>query len=267
MPSHAFEGQSRVSAHASCIGERIDLRALEAGETLARAPLTVRAGKRGCAVLFRWGGVVLFDLEPVEQAEFLSGLAPFVTGRFERPASESVAVGFGCGEREELDATGTLLLRDASLERLQVVAEILAKSAVLGHYEQRIAEVFDGVEPLAQQLRAGRRRSAPDRELLRQIGDVLLAQARTVGRVEVTEKPELVWDRPDLDRLYERLGAEYELRERSLALDRKLAVISDTAETLLDLLQNRRNLRVEWYIVILIAIEIAIVLYDVFVRR
>ena len=47
----------------------------------------------------------------------------------------------------------------------------------------------------------GRRRS-----LLSRISDVLSIQARTVGRVEVSEKPELTWDRPDLDRLYERLG-------------------------------------------------------------
>ena len=36
--------------------------------------------------------------------------------------------------------------------------------------------------------------------------------------------------------------------------------------TLLDLLQNRRSLRVEWYIVILIVVEIVLTLYELFVR-
>lgn len=267
MATSPLEGRPRIAARAYCVGERIDLRPLEAGETLGRAPLALPAGKRGCAVLFRWGGVVLFDLEPLEQVEFLRCLAPLVSGPFDQPATEDALLAISPDEREEVDASGVLGIRDAALERLQVVADVLAKSAVLTHYEQRIADVFEGIEPLAQELRAGRRRAGPDRDLLRQIGDVLLVQARTVGRAEVTEKPELVWDRPDLDRLHERLRAEYELRERAVALERKLAVISDTAETLLDLLQNRRALRVEWYIVILIAVEIAIVLYDVFLAR
>ena len=45
---------------------------------------------------------------------------------------------------------------------------------------------------------------------------------------------------------------------------RKLELIGDTAQTLLDLLQNRRSLRVEWYIVILIVVEIVLTLYELF---
>jgi uncharacterized Rmd1/YagE family protein len=83
-----------------------------------------------------------------------------------------------------------------------------------------------------------------------------------VGRVEVTEKPEITWDRPVLDRLYDRLVTEYELRERDVTLTRKLEIVSRIAETYLELLQNRRSLRVEWYIVLLILVEILIYLYE-----
>lgn len=87
-----------------------------------------------------------------------------------------------------------------------------------------------------------------------------------VGRGEVGDKPELLWERPDLERLFLNLEAEYEIRERQLALERKLTLINDTAGTLLDLLQSKRSLRVEWYIVILIVVEIALTLYELFVR-
>lgn len=108
--------------------------------------------------------------------------------------------------------------------------------------------------------------SSPARpnDLLREIGDVLLIQMRTVGRVEITEKPEITWDEPELDRLYERLAIEYELRDRDRALSRKLALISTTAETYLELLQNRQSIRLEWYIVILIVIEIVLIVYELF---
>jgi uncharacterized Rmd1/YagE family protein len=144
-----------------------------------------------------------------------------------------------------------------------VVADVLAKSAVLTHYEERVASVFDRIERLAQRLGQGARPIGGS-DLLREIGSVLLIQARTVGRVEVTEKPETTWDDPELDRFYERLAAEYELRERDVALSRKLELVSRTAETYLDLIHNRRSLRVEWYIVILILVEILLILYDLF---
>ncbi len=43
-------------------------------------------------------------------------------------------------------------------------------------------------------------------------------------------------------------------------------MLGTTAETLLDLLQNRRTLRVEWYIVILSVVEIELTLYELFIH-
>jgi uncharacterized Rmd1/YagE family protein len=87
-----------------------------------------------------------------------------------------------------------------------------------------------------------------------------------VGRVAVGEKPELLWDQPALEGLYLRLEDEFELRERQEALERKLGVISRTAETLLELIQSRHALRVEWYIVALIVAEVLLTLYEMFFR-
>ena len=92
-------------------------------------------------------------------------------------------------------------------------------------------------------------------------------QHRVSGRVAVTEKPDVVWDRPDLDRLYARLKDEYELRERTKTLTRKLAVIADTAEVLTDIIDTRRSLRLKIVIVVLIAVELLVAGYRPAIRR
>ncbi len=74
----------------------------------------------------------------------------------------------------------------------------------------------------------------------------------------------MLWDRPDLERLYARLEAEYELKERAEALGRKLAVIAETAKALTDIIDTERSLRLELIIVALILIEIAIAAYQIF---
>jgi len=80
------------------------------------------------------------------------------------------------------------------------------------------------------------------------------------GRIEIDDKPELLWERPDFERIYARLEDEFELKERDKALERKLALISTTAETLLNLVDNRRAHRLEWYIIGLIVFETIIAL-------
>ena len=122
------------------------------------------------------------------------------------------------------------------------------------------------MEPLAVNLEQGGRATYQVQVLTRHISHILLTQHRMVGRVEVGEKPEILWEKPDLEVLYVRLESEYELRERQLALERKLEVIGRTAQTVLDLLQARRSLRVEWYIVILIVMELLLNLYEQFFK-
>jgi uncharacterized Rmd1/YagE family protein len=259
------ESTRTIVARACCVGTRIETRELEQAGALAQAPLVLRAGARGCVVVFRFGAYVSFDLDPAEEAALAERLAPHVVAPLPQPETESAELALLPGRPERVDAGGRIVVATASHDRLQVVASVLAKSTVLAHHEEEVAHVFDRVDSLAERLRRGAR-LARGRELARQIGDVLLTQSRMVGRAEVSEKPEITWEDPALDRLYERLAAEYELSERDRALSRKLELIGLTARTVLDLVNERQGLRLEWYIVILIAIEIVLIVYDILER-
>jgi uncharacterized Rmd1/YagE family protein len=263
MQATQFVESTELSVRALLVGERIDLRALESTSVLGRAPLTLSVGERGCGVLFRYGAVVLFDVQPTEELSFLQHLEPFTTGRSSRPEFEEARVRVDPGHVEGVEADGVIWIHRASIPHLQAIADVLGKSTVLAYYESDIAGVFDRIEPLAQRLREHASIGGKGRELLRHIGDVLSVQHKMVGRVAVIEKPELLWEHPELERLYARLDDEYELGERHHALDAKLVLVSRTAQTVLDLLQNKRSLRVEWYIVFLIAVEIALYLYEI----
>ena len=56
---------------------------------------------------------------------------------------------------------------------------------------------------------------AKRRQVVRTIGQALLTQHRVSGRIEVEEKPDVLWDHPQFERLYARLADEYELKERA----------------------------------------------------
>ena len=99
------------------------------------------------------------------------------------------------------------------------------------------------------------------------MGNALLVQHRLSGRVAVGEKPDVLWDRPDLERLYARLEDEYELSERAETLNRKLEVIADTASRLADIVDTKRSLRLEIIVVFLIAFEIVVTFYEIYARN
>ena len=95
---------------------------------------------------------------------------------------------------------------------------------------------------------------------------MLLSEQMMVGRVEISEKPNALWDHPDLEDPYLRMESEFEIRERYAAMERKLNLISRTVHTLVELLHSKRSLWVEWSIVALIVIEIVLTLYTMFAR-
>jgi uncharacterized Rmd1/YagE family protein len=253
-----------LPVRALLLGDRLETRGLERDDTISTTPLTLRLGENRIAVLFRYGVAVFAGMSPIEEDEVVRSLGPRISDPLATPERDSVQVAINPSADDQVGPSGSITLKDASPERLQIVANVLSKSVMLSHYEARIASAFDRIEPLATRLKRQGRSGSQARALLRQIGDVLLTQHRMVGRVEIAEKPDVLWDHPELGRFYARLEDEYELVERSHAMERKLTLINETAGTLINLVTDQRGLRLEWYVIVLIAVEVLLSLYQIF---
>jgi uncharacterized Rmd1/YagE family protein len=260
MPNELATPTRELSARAWLVGERIDLKALGSTQRLAGGPMLVPAGG-GQAVVFKYGAVVLFGVTAEEERHFLQSLAPHVTEAYSDRESEQTPLRLDASSREVLEGS-VILLKDLDPDRLQVVADVLAKSVLLARYEGLLSQTFDRIEPFAAGLQRQQGGWAAARDLLAHLGRALLAEHKMVARAQVDDSPDLLWGRPDLERLFAGLRDEFEIRERFAAVNRKLELISRTVQTALELLQNRRSLRVEWYIVILIVFEILLTLYQ-----
>jgi len=260
-------------AQAVLAGTGIDLAALGSTDRTGGAPLVVEligtltgarlsdGSARGVAVLFRYGAVVFFDASPAGIADYLRQIGAHIRQPLQQGERETevLDIRVDAGAKESIEGN-TLVLADGSLAKLQLVADIMAKSVSLAHHEKGIERQFERIEPFAVNLDHWGRGSRAARELLQNLGGALLAEHRVVAGTRVDDSPDLLWDHPELERLWARIRDEFEIRERFAALHDKLSLISRTAETALDLLQNRRALRVEWAIVGLIVFEIALTL-------
>jgi uncharacterized Rmd1/YagE family protein len=257
---------NRVSAHALNVGERINTVGFEK-EALSAVPLAIRVGKDGVAVLFRYGVAVLIGLSAADEVAFLQRLSSRIGGKRTPPEEETATIELADESEDQVAAGGPIQVRDMSLARLLVVSDALAKSVVLAHDERAVAKVFEIIEPFVRELASSGRARRNRRGVLKLIGDALLVQHNVSGRVAIAEKPDALWDRPDLERLYARLEDEYELVQRVETLNRKLAVVAETADTFADIIDTRRSLRLEIIIVLLIAFEIVIGFYQIYAAR
>ena len=254
-----LKNRQDLKARALLLGDRLDLKLFKIADCLATTPLTLQVdADGGIAVLFRYGVIVLFGVNSAAEARFVESLKPLLTNPYPVPEIEELEIhSGGIGVQ-----SGAVSLDSISLENLQVIADALSKNLVLTLYEKKVDGEFDKIEPLAQELASHGKVSAGSKNLLSKIGSMLLIEHRMVGRAEIGDKPETLWNFPHLEGLYASLEDEFELKERQSALDRKLGLISDTAQTLADVWDNRQLHKLEWYVIGLIVFEIFISLIE-----
>ncbi len=216
--------------------------------------------------LYRSGGAALVGLSPVEEDDFLRQIRPRVTGERERVDDETARLEISTDGSDHVSPGGPIQVRDLSTARLLVLADALAKTVSLAPAEREVKDaVLEVIEPFALGLSRTGRPPGTRRAMLRLIGQALLVQHRLSGRVAIEEKPDVLWDRPDLERLYARVEDEYELKERITALKRKLDVIVETARALTDVIGADRTTGLEVAVVALIMTEVLLTLAQMFV--
>lgn len=251
-----------ITVRALQLGEALNLKGLERQDAFSTNPLAFRTTAGGTAMLFKFGAVVFFNMTPVEEEELIHGLERRIVDPLDEREVETAQIVVTPDEGELLNAAGAFQLRGTDSNNLLLVGEVLAVSVGLAYDERRIATSFERIEPIANSLIKRRLPSGPKSALLEQIGEALLIQKRLASRMDLDDKPDVLWDHPELERLWAKLVDEYDLPSRARAVERKLVVIRETADTITDLIATRTSHKLEVYIIILIAIELGFAFYD-----
>jgi uncharacterized Rmd1/YagE family protein len=244
------------------LGEGLDLKGLERQDAFSVNPLAFTTSPSGTAMLFKSGAAVFFNMTPIEEDTLVRGLEQRILGPLKEREVETALVVAAPDEDNLLSKSGAIQVRSTDPIRLLLIGEALAVSVALAYDERRLSTAFDKIEPLAASLIKRRLPPGPKSAMLEQIGEALLIQKRLVSRVDLDEKPDVLWDHPELERLWAKLVDEYDLPARVRAVERKLAIIRETADTVTDLISTRTSHRLEVLVIVLIAIEILLALFD-----
>ena len=80
---------------------------------------------------------------------------------------------------------------------------------------------------------------------MRATGEALAARGCSNDRIQAGDKPDLLWEHPELARLHARLCKEFELPGRCAALERKLVIMGEIRQRLLSFIQGQRSMMLE----------------------
>jgi len=170
-------------------------------------------------------------------------------------------------DRKIIVTDSACILKEPPLTReiIKIIAFTLAQSLAL----ERIEKDVDAALEKAQKILSQFEKSSfyfRVKPAVKSLISVLRARFDALSDVMVLEKPEIVWEEPELDILYEELRAVFEIDDRFRALDKKLEDILEMGRVISDLASTSRELILESLILLFIILEILLTIMEFFFR-
>jgi len=150
--------------------------------------------------------------------------------------------------------------------QLDIVATILAKSVALDKIEMDISYLLDEIEDVVNNLHQGRL-TVSDEKLAKMSASILGFKLSTISYIMLLDKPAITWNNENASALFNELTTLFELNERYGKNRHKIDTLMDITEVFSGLAHAKRGTRLEWAVIILIAIEIVLSLVDLFFKR
>jgi len=240
-------------------------------EPMKLNPLTfslAAGGDNGQVFLYYFGGVVFVNCPAEIMARFLDSMpqyAEYLKGQPQLPYRDEYRLEIDA-EREAVISNDCAVMPRYNQAYLDIICFVIAKSVALERIEERIDVVFDEVEALIANLGKGKL-ELPDRDMARLASSILSFKFTSIAHIMVLDKPDITWDNPDADRLYSTMASLFELNQRYQEIKHKSETLLDMTDVFTSLSHARRSARLEWIIIVLIAIEIVLFVLEMLRRH
>ena len=150
---------------------------------------------------------------------------------------------------------GKQSIRNIYLDKL-AVSHGIAYSVKLSILENQLDIFIDSIKHLPIVLKNGQRIKLTRTEALSKLGELLQFRAVLNLHSGIIETPDIYWNYTVLEEHYRSTTNEFDIKQRIESLNCKLDYANDIAELLKDYLSERHSLKLEWAIIVLIALEV-----------
>lgn len=211
----------------------------------------------GCFVC--WGFKKSYEDRLLEQVrEFSNHLVmPIETDHFSYHYGEETTI--DTHERFRLDII-TLENDDPQLKL--AISYGLAQSIKLEAFEEAIKDAIKKNNYLPEEISSKGIISLSRRAIFKRMGEIFIARSSINLNIEYLDAPEFFWRNPNLEPYYIATKQFLDIPSRVMALNQKLDVLQELLDILNSQVQHRHSSLLESIIILLIAVEIIISLFQ-----
>ncbi|KAK6543864.1 hypothetical protein TWF694_000589 [Orbilia ellipsospora] len=215
--------------------------------------------------LFEYGVVVIWGMTLQEEKRFLKDIAKF---EMEKLGEEDVQV-----ENFNFYVTSsyqpriyndfiTLSAGSSYMVKLSI-SHAVAQSVKISLYEDLVDNTIEDTKSIPQDVALTGKVRMSRRKIMMHIGDLFILRININLQGSVMDSPELMWAEPQLEPIYQAARSYLEINQRVSLLNQRLDVIGDLLQMLKEQLSHSQGERLEWVVIILIAVEILVALVNV----
>jgi uncharacterized Rmd1/YagE family protein len=227
---------------------------------IASNPLVLEPEQGSWIYVERFGAVVFWNCSEALVQTFLKDLQE-LPGAGPRVGSTHDSLSVHVGSEEETVGFSAVWLKELSLDKLKIVSLALAQSVALDYFENSVSSAMSKFHPVVRTMREEGQLRLKHSEVLSLVGFAMEIRSVILENLTLFDDPPESWESESLAHLDSALFDQFDLEERINAINQKLAYLKDAGSILMEVLTNRKSVRLEWIVIVLIAIEVVFFLW------
>nr|XP_055028663.1 required for meiotic nuclear division protein 1 homolog isoform X2 [Misgurnus anguillicaudatus] len=217
----------------------------------------------GTIFFFREGSVVFWNVEEKTVKTVMRILEQHEIQPYEVALVhwENEEINYSVGEGNSKLYRGNFLF-NGELDYEQVVLEkfafsnALSLSVKLAIWETSLDKFVESIQSIPEMLKSGQRVKLSRAEVMQKIGELFSLRHCINLSSDLLITPDFYWDREDLEQLYDKTCQFLNINRRVKVVNEKLQHCTELTDLMRNHLSEKHSLRLEWMIVVLIAIEV-----------
>ncbi|XP_004702170.1 required for meiotic nuclear division protein 1 homolog [Echinops telfairi] len=232
---------------------------------------SAKEGDPGLIFFFREGAAVFWNVKDKTMKHVMQVLERHEIQPYEvalvhwenEELSYSKAEGQSRLHRGEIRLNSELDVDDTTLEKF-AFSNALCLSVKLAIWEASLDKFIESIQSIPEALKAGKKVKLSHEEVMRKMGELFALRHRINLSSDFLITPDFYWDRENLEELYDKTCQFLSIARRVKVMNEKLQHCMELTDLMRNHLHEKRALRLEWMIVILITIEVMFELGRVF---
>ena len=213
------------------------------------------------SMVFPYGVVVHWNVALDDRRKLQAQLLEFATDIHEVIQEDNFSYKVNA-EQHRIQFDCIEMASDAENKNLVAVSHAMAQSIKLSSFEKHAQDTIEKTKHLPKSLAKTGTIKLSKTALAKIRGQLFLTNSDIILRFDLLDIPEFFWEYPEYQTLYTQMANYLELTQRTNILSKKLETIHVLLEMLADEQKHHHSSTLEWIIIILIGVEIAITLIE-----